>query len=454
MSYSDIVNLIITIITSLLSLLFVHFIFFGFVGLFKHKKYPKTDKKLKYGIIIPARNEEKVIGNLIESIKKNNYPQDKLQIFVIAHNCTDKTAEIARNYGATVYEYNNNNERTKGYAYKYLFDCLNKDYDTLAYDGFFMFDADNILDENYISTMNDAFVYENKQAIISSYRNSKNFGRTLISSLYGVFFLSACRFESRGRTRLGCSTRIQGTGFIINSDIVKKGWPYVTLTEDWEFTADQIIKGNKIKICYDAIFYDEQPTNLKVMFRQRLRWSKGHLLVCITRFNDLIKRLFSKKDKTKNTGSIYDMFTNILPISVSTFFITILQILLLTLTPIFEPDRVSEVWLHFATGMGTSILVGYCSFFIASILTFILERKHIKDVSLGLKIATCFVWPIFMLINVFIEVVALFKDVQWHSIPHTDESNFDTLNGKQNKCEVIQLQEDEKQKQSKISNKS
>lgn len=91
------------------------------MGVFTKKKFPKTDKKLKYGLIIPARNEEKVVGNLIKSIQKCDYPQDKLQIFVIAHNCMDNTAQICRELGATVYEYNNPDECTMGYAFRYLF---------------------------------------------------------------------------------------------------------------------------------------------------------------------------------------------------------------------------------------------------------------------------------------------------------------------------------------------
>lgn len=99
MNYVDIVKYIFWIITTLLSFMTLHYIFFIIIGLFTHKKYPKANVQKKYGVIIPARNEENVVANLIDSIQKNNYPQDKLHIFVIAHNCTDRTAEIARNCG-------------------------------------------------------------------------------------------------------------------------------------------------------------------------------------------------------------------------------------------------------------------------------------------------------------------------------------------------------------------
>ena len=197
MSYIDIVMLVTNALITLLGLVMAHFAIFGITGVFARKTYPKTDKINKYGLIIPARNEEKVVAGLIESIKKNNYPQDKLQIFVIAHNCTDKTAEIARSHGVTVYEYNNPKENTMGYAFKYLFSCIERDYGTQNYDGFFLFNADNLLDINYISKMNDAFEYYGHDSVITSYRNSKNFGANLISGLYGVYFGSGCLFARR-----------------------------------------------------------------------------------------------------------------------------------------------------------------------------------------------------------------------------------------------------------------
>ena len=254
MNYYAVVNLAVIALYVIMALLTVHFAFFAIVGFFKKKTFPKTDKKLKYGIIIPARNEETVVGALVESIRKCDYPQDKLHVFVVAHNCTDNTAEIARAAGATVYEYNNPDECTMGYAFKYLFSCIKRDYGTENYDGFFLFNADNILDKNYFNKMNDAFVYHDKQAVITSFRNSKNFGSNPISAMYGLYFAIGCRFESRGRSVCGCSTRVQGTGYVINSDIVKDEWPYVTLTEDWEFTADRVIADTPIVFCDEAVF--------------------------------------------------------------------------------------------------------------------------------------------------------------------------------------------------------
>ncbi len=430
MNYYAVVNTIVIVLYLLMALLTVHFAFFAIVGFFKKKTFLQTDKRLKYGIIIPARNEETVVGALIESIKKNDYPQDKLHIFVIAHNCDDKTADIARAAGATVYEYNNPEECTMGYAFKYLFARIKEDYGTENYDGFFLFNADNILDRNYFKKMNDAFVYYDKQSVITSFRNSKNFGSNPISAMYGLYFASGCRFESRGRSVMGCSTRVQGTGYVINSDIVKDEWPYVTLTEDWEFTADRVINDTPIVFCDEAVFYDEQPVSLGIMWRQRLRWSKGHLLVCVTRLKDIVKALFKpvKRGGAKRKFSVYDIGVNILPVCVITVAITVLKHVFFLLSPLFGLS-LKEVYTEYLGSFWFMYAIGYVSTVLSAVILYILERKRIPKMSLGLKIVSIVLWPVFLLVSFPAEVVAVLKkDIGWKPIPHADTTTFDHLN--------------------------
>ena len=431
MSYLQIVNLIISVLYSILGALTIHFVFFAAVGVFKKKTFPKSEKKLRYGIIIPARNEESVVAGLIESVRKCDYPQDKLDVFVIAHNCTDRTAEVARaTGGAYVYEYNNPEECTMGYAFRYLFECIRKDYGIDTYDGFFLFNADNILDKQYFEKMNDAFVACKGKSIITSFRNSKNFGSNILSAMYGLYFAYGCRFESRGRSVLGCSTRVQGTGYVVNSNIVKDGWKYVTLTEDWEFTADQVIEGSKIVFCDEAMFYDEQPTSIRVMWRQRVRWAKGHLLVCLSRYGDLLRALFTSKKKGGNAHkvSVYDISVNILPVCVITACITLLQILLSVLAPLFGHSWTECLYDWAVSGLPNAIF-SYLLIVFTSALLYFLERKRFPKMPLYIKIVSTLLWPIFLFLSIPAEVVALFtKNVGWKPIPHSDQTVFDDLN--------------------------
>ena len=137
-------------------------ILFAFIACFSYQivyliapyiKKEKTHKPLqmhRYAILIAARNEENVLGGLLDSIRAQNYPSELVDIYVVADNCTDTTAEIAYAHGAYVYERFNRVQIGKGYALKYLLDQISLSDNLEDYDGFFIFDADNLLDENYI----------------------------------------------------------------------------------------------------------------------------------------------------------------------------------------------------------------------------------------------------------------------------------------------------------------
>ena len=455
MTYVDVVLIITNVLNTILALLTFHFMVFAVIGIFFYKSFPKSKEKLKYGLIIPARNEESVVCGLIDSIKKNNYPADKLTIFLISHNSTDNTAQVARDAGVCVYEYNNPEENTMGYAFRYLFKCIDRDFGLNSFDGFFIFNADNILDKDFITNMNDAFCYYDKQSVITSFSNSKNFGANLISGLYGMYFTVGCRLESRGRTVLGCSTRVQGTGYLIPVSIVENGWKYVSLAEDWEFTADRILLDNTIKYCDRAMFYDEQPTSIPIMWRQRVRWSKGHLIVFCTRIKELVTSLFKKG--CKHRFSRYDISVNCLPITLLISGIYILELLLLFLTPFFFKDfsfldlgfllldkwfigQSVDVFNH------TGLVIAWIESFLGSticlmasaVIIFIVERKRIKDVSFINKVLIILLWPLFIYIQFPIDVHALLaKNLTWKPIPHSDQTSFDEVNASEKKEDLV-----------------
>ncbi len=420
MGYLEIVSIVFGAVWFIFLVVMFHYGVFSLIGIFAGKRFPEREEKLRYGIIISARNEEKVIGALLDSIWQNGYPHEKLQVFVVAHNCTDRTAEVARAHGATVYVYDNDKERVLGFAYRYLFKCIERDYGTQSFDGFFIINADNILPCGYLSKMNDAYLYYDRKYAVTSYRNSSNFGDNYMSCLYGIFFLAACRFEARGRTLCGCSTRVSGTGYVMPAAYVKDGWEYVTLTEDWEFTADQIAQGNKIMYCDEAEFFDEQPTTVPVMLRQRLRWARGHTIVFFTRFTRLVREIFTPKKRggKDNKFSQYDIAVSILPSGAIGVALWTLQVILLAFSPLFGYDP-AKVWIVYAIVSAGAFVFSYTVTMLTGALLMILERRRIPKVGFFRRLAALLLWPFFLLLNVILDVVSLFaKNLTWKPIPH------------------------------------
>ena len=160
-------------------------LYYVLVVLTRKPKAITAKKNHKFAVMISARNEEAVIGNLIHSIKVQNYPQELIDVFVVADNCTDDTAKIARESGAIVFPRFNDKEVGKGYALDYCLKCIWQQYPDAGYEAYFVFDADNVLDPNYFREMNKTF--DNGAKASTSYRNSKNYDSQLdLRRLRGV----------------------------------------------------------------------------------------------------------------------------------------------------------------------------------------------------------------------------------------------------------------------------
>ena len=275
-------------------LMYCYWSVYSFIGAFMTRRFPKAKNNHKYAIMIAARNESAVIGNLIESINRQDYPRENVTVFVVADNCTDNTAEISRKHGAVCYERSDPDHRTKGYALQFLVENIRRDYGIESFEAFFIFDADNLLKQDYLTRMNEAF--DSGEKIVTSYRNTKNFNDNWIAASYGIHWLRTVRNEHRARSVLNLATRIQGTGFMFASEIIKDGWNYTSFTEDRAFAADSVVNGYRISYCDAAEFYDEQPTSLKIAMRQRIRWGKGHLQAFVELGPKLFGHIFTIKD--------------------------------------------------------------------------------------------------------------------------------------------------------------
>ena len=360
----------------------------------------------RYAVLIAARNEENVISGLLESLRAQTYDMSLVTVFVAADNCTDRTAAVARAHGAVVYERFNQLNVGKGYALDFLLQHIGADYPA-GFDGYFVFDADNLLAPDYIERMNGMF--SNGHEIVTSYRNSKNFGGNWISAGYALWFLRESRYLNSARTRLGSSAAVGGTGFLFSQRVLDEshGWRFYLLTEDIEFSVYHILRGEKIAICEDAVLYDEQPTGFRQSVRQRLRWAKGYLQVFRRYGADLLK------GAAKGSWSCFDMSMSILP----AFILTALCLLANITLSVLGLMQGVGVWFAMRSlleCMG-SILA---TLLVLGGITVATEWKRIHAPAWK-KIVYTLTFPLFMLTYLPISLAALFMKVEWKPIHHS-----------------------------------
>ena len=261
-----------------------------------------VNKDYRFMAIIPAHNEEEVIANLVESLKNQTYNKDLYDIYVIADNCTDNTAKIAKEAGAIVYERFDTINKTKGYALNWFLSQKIKE--DAPYDAFCIFDADNIVDKDFIKNMNKKLCQG--EDVVQGYRDIKNPTDSWVTAGYALFYWTMHRFYHLARYNLGLSPLLNGTGFMVRFDVIKpNGWDTETLTEDIEFSLKRIIKGKKLGWATDAIVYDEQPVGFKQSWSQRSRWTVGHIQ-CINRYTkDLAIAVKEHKTLMNFDGLLY-----------------------------------------------------------------------------------------------------------------------------------------------------
>jgi len=395
-------------------------IFFA-VGLVNKRCYAEPEARIqrRYAALICARNEEAVIAGLIASLRRQNYPADKLDIFVMADNCTDRTAEVAERAGATVYRRYSDEQIGKGYALDALFRRIRSQRASRGYAGYFIFDADNLVDENFVSEMNKTYERGEYDAI-TCYRNSRNFGANWISAGYSIWFLRQARFLNFPRCLLGLCCAVGGTGFFVSERLIHEngGWPFHLLTEDIEFSADCAVRGRTIGYCDRAVIFDEQPTAFQQSWDQRLRWSKGFYQVDARYGLPLLRGCFSRGLRG---FSCCDMLVNLMPGLLGAAALLLcngLAALLCASNPAAGTGLFQQTTLQFLSAAG----IGYYFVMLLCGLSTVLSEWRRIPASPWEKLRYLPIFPVFMLTYLPIAVTALFRKVEWKPIRHTGQS--------------------------------
>ena len=386
----------------IITIFWLYQIIVSICSLVKLKEKPILEEKNnRFMAIIPAHNESNVIKNLVESLKRQDYPKELYDIYVIADNCTDDTAKIAKDAGAIVMERNDPEHKTKGYALQWF--LQKKIEENAQYDAFCIFDADNIVDKNFLKSMNKKLCQG--EDVVQGYRDIKNPTDSWVSAGYALFYWTMNRFYHLARYNLGLSPLINGTGFMVKFDVIKpEGWNTKTLTEDIEFSLKRIIAGKKLGWATDAIVYDEQPVDFKQSWSQRTRWTVGHIQ-CLKEYTKALAIAVKEKKTLMNFDGLLYMLG-----SIPMFVLTIILVLM-------------NFIMYLANAMTTYDLIINCLRFLIptfllpifiAIVIMKLDGKPIKPMIKGLL---CY--PLFLGSWLLINFKCLFKrETKWEKIDH------------------------------------
>ena len=270
-----------------LSLVFFWSTFVVLFGLLRTPKtYKKATRNLKFAVLICARNEERVIALPIRSIHMGKYPREAVDVIVLADNCTDSTAEIAARSGAQVWE-KSTPSTCKGDVLRW---GVEKVLATKKYDAIAVFDADNIVSDKWFDAVNDAL--QDGESVVTGCRHASNYAKNIISGWYAIYWGVMNELSNRVRTNLGLSGKLTGTGFACLTSVMgEKGWETSTIVEDVEFTVQMNLAGRRIAYVPEAEYADEQPEDLRYMWRQLSRWATGGWQVVVRYFGVWVRTL-------------------------------------------------------------------------------------------------------------------------------------------------------------------
>ncbi|HEU5369279.1 MAG TPA: glycosyltransferase family 2 protein, partial [Ktedonobacterales bacterium] len=228
----------------------------------------------RFALLIPAHNEEAVLGDLLASLRQLDYPPALMDVQVVADNCTDATAAIAREAEVFVHERQDASEIGKGYALRWLL----KQVQTLGrqYDAYVVIDADTALSPNFLRVM-DARLQAGQTIIQSQYR-VQNGQESWASGLRSVAFALFNHLRPLGRSALGWSSGLKGTGMCFKASVVQQfGWDSFSLTEDVEYHVGLVTAGLRVAYAPEAVISSAMPTSLKQAKTQQARWERGRL---------------------------------------------------------------------------------------------------------------------------------------------------------------------------------
>ncbi|MBD5643340.1 glycosyltransferase family 2 protein [Clostridium botulinum] len=368
----------------------------------KNEKYPKVS------ILVPAHNEEKVIGRTVKSILLLNYPKDKMELIVINDNSLDNTREILKQIQEEYRSYNfkiiNTDNITGGRGKS---NALNIGYKHSSGDFIAVYDADNTPDKNALKYLMETIIEdEHLGAVIGKFR-TRNKDRNMLTRFINIETLSFQWMCQAGRWNLLNLCTIPGTNFVVRKNIIQKlnGWDPKAIAEDTEISFRIYELGYKIKFVPYSVTWEQEPENLKVWFKQRTRWAKGNIYVLLKYFKNMFKG--TSKD------IIFDIFYFF-----SVYFLFLSSVIISDI--LFIVGIFLNINLHVTGNFNVLWILAYVLFVLEVSLTLTLEKGESNKENLILVpimyFTYCQMWMIVALRGIiqYIRDKLFKKEIKWY----------------------------------------
>ena len=381
-----------------------YYIYAFFISGKKVKPVPHSDKKTKFAVIVPARYEAKVIGMTLSSFATQTYDRNYFDVWVIIESEKDPTAQICKQYGYKYFVRTKiKGRRTKGFAIQELHDHFMEN--NINYDAYMIVDAGDILTPNYIEVMNDL-----RQTGVQAglgYRNYTNASQNWLTSTSAVFFSYMMSFTARMRTNLFHKSTLCGTGFFIDTQVIKDagGWIFTGMTEDTQLTAYCYYHDVNMRYYPLVEFFDEMCSTYKASHKQKIRWIWGYMEN--RKFLKEPKVDYHTNSKTRRFWANVEYHVSFIPFAVFSAVNAVLFIVSLIFTILcvmVNPEYAGEFF-----GITVSqFLILYGTYIFIALLVIIKDNKHLK-----FKMSRI-LWTIFTYVLFFEDIIMGFLDGLFH----------------------------------------
>lgn len=363
----------------------------------------KRANKPRIAVLIPARFESAVIGGLLDSLAAQTVKISPRAVYVIVESLDDPTVKICKQHGCRVVLREHLELQRKGYA---LDEAVKQILSAGEhYDLYFVFDADNRLSPTYFEEM--LKIYAVGYEMATGYRHAQNHNKNVIAASSALTFTMINTLGNKNRIRHGANIIFSGTGCYVDGALVEKwqGWPFHSLTEDYEMSLYAILENISTFYNEKAVFYDEQPTKFWPTVDQRVRWIKGYFSA---------RKIYIPKMRRRsiesNQGSLVKETIGVTPVILLA--IGVAGLLFGNFVQLFTSQNIRTI-----IQMLVGILV--LLYIILMIVTARLIRKEKMPFKKSIKWRTIFFNPIYLVAYVPCAIKALCtKNVEWKRIEH------------------------------------